>query len=94
MSIERLSMMAKTEAWCSWSFLVVSSLIHGVVVFKCVLGMVSWFRNGKKIGLRKGSWKIRNPRWNFKKNSKVWIWFKLVCGGNDFRIMIHVLENF
>ena len=30
----------------------------------------------------------------FGTNSKVWVWYQLDCGGNDFSIMIHVLENF
>ena len=60
MSIERLSMITENGAWCSWRFLVVSSMIHGVVVFKYVLGMVSWIKNEKKNWIKEGF--LENPK--------------------------------
>ena len=46
-SVERLSMKIENEALRFCGFLVVSSLIHGVVMFKCIVETISWFKMEK-----------------------------------------------
>ena len=55
-----------------------------------------WFQGVKieKFDLGLFSWKSRNLKEILEKILKVWVWFKLDCVGNEFRLMIQVFKNF